>query len=231
MTRSAAKREMAVPDPLKAMLSFDIERALHVRGYGFVAGVDEVGRGPLAGPVAAAAVILDPAAIPPGLADSKTLAAGDREHAYRAILSDAVAVGVGFATAREIDAVNIRQATFLAMRRALTALHVGPHYIVVDGRDVPPGWTGPAEAIVRGDGLCASIAAASIVAKVTRDRLMVRQHQRDPRYGFDRHKGYATRDHRSALAEHGPSPLHRLSFAPCVSDVDEAVPEDGETIS
>ena len=191
------------------------EKALFAAGYEFVAGVDEVGRGPLAGPVTAAAVILDRRNVPKGLADSKALACEHREAAYHEIMMRAVAVGVGFATAVEIDGINIRQATFLAMARALAALSARPHYIVVDGRDLPAGWNGPGEAIIKGDASCASIAAASIVAKVMRDRLMVRQHQRDPRYGFDRHKGYATRDHREALAQHGPSSFHRRSFAPC----------------
>ena len=181
-------------------------------------GVDEVGRGPLAGPVTAAAVVLDPRRPVSGLNDSKTLAPEVRADIYRAIVLDAAAVGVGFATVEEIDAINIRQATFLAMRRALAALPVAPDYLVVDGRDLPCGWTGPAVAMIKGDATCASIAAASIVAKVMRDRMMLRQHGHDPRYGFDRHKGYATAEHRDALQRFGPSTFHRRSFAPCAGD-------------
>jgi ribonuclease HII len=196
-------------------LKLRLEAKLRRRGFSYVAGVDEVGRGPLAGPVTAAAVILDARNVPDGLADSKALAAELREGLYVEIASWAVAVGVGFATPREIDGINIRQATFLAMRRALAALPVAADYCLIDGVDLPTAWTGPGEAIVKGDATCASIAAASIVAKVMRDRLMVRQHRRDPRYGFDQHKGYATPDHREALVAHGPSSFHRLSFAPC----------------
>ena len=178
-------------------------------------GVDEVGRGPLAGPVTAAAVILDPKRLPSGLNDSKALAPEIRAEIYQAIILSATAVGVGFATVEEIDGINIRQATFLAMRRALAALPVSPDYLVVDGRDLPSGWIGPAEAIIKGDATCASIAAASIVAKVMRDRMMLRQHGHDPRYGFDRHKGYATAEHRDAISRFGPSSFHRRSFSPC----------------
>ncbi len=181
-------------------------------------GVDEVGRGPLAGPVTAAAVILDPRNVPAGLQDSKALAAEFRERAFEIIMVRAVAVGVGFATVAEIDGINIRQATFLAMRRALAALPVLPDYLVVDGNDMPSGWTGAGHSIIKGDATCASIAAASIVAKVIRDRMMLRQHRHDPRYGFDRHKGYATADHREALLRFGPSAFHRRSFAPCADD-------------
>jgi ribonuclease HII len=214
--RSAAAkpRDAALPSLVLAR-----ERELFGQGFRFVVGVDEVGRGPLAGPVTAAAVILDPDDVPDGIADSKALPAEARDEVCRAILLRARAVGIGFATAVEIDAVNIRQATFLAMRRALAALPLLPDYLLVDGRDVPPARDGarplPAEAIVKGDATCASIAAASIVAKVARDRLMVRQHGHDPRYGFDRHKGYATAEHRDALLRHGPSRFHRRSFAPC----------------
>jgi ribonuclease HII len=198
-----------------AGLRLKLEAKLRRRGFCYVAGVDEVVRGPLAGPVTAAAVILDARNVPDGLADSKALGPELRDSLYVEIASWAIAVGVGFATPREIDEINIRQATFLAMRRALAALPVLADYCLVDGVDVPAAWAGPGEAIVKGDATCASIAAASIVAKVMRDRLMVRQHRRDPRYGFDQHKGYATPEHRVALVTHGPSSFHRLSFAPC----------------
>nr|WP_309242802.1 ribonuclease HII [Lichenibacterium sp. 6Y81] len=177
-----------------------------------MAGVDEAGRGPLAGPVSAAAVILDPAALPPGIDDSKALTAEKREALFDAILGSALAVGVGLAPAAEIDAVNIRQATFAAMRRAVRALAVAPDHLLIDGRDVPPGLPCPARALVKGDALSLSIAAASIVAKVTRDRLMVRLDALHPGYGFRIHKGYPTAAHRAAIMRHGPTPFHRLSF-------------------
>ena len=194
---------------------FDRERDLIGRGFPHVAGVDELGRGPLAGPVAAAAVILDPRDLPDGVDDSKALSEARREALYEVILARAMAVGIGFASPREIDRHNIRQATFLAMARAVAALAVRPHHLLVDGNDLPTTLGLPGEAIVGGDALCVSIAAASVVAKVTRDRLMVHLDRAWPHYGFARHKGYATAAHRAALARHGPSPAHRASFAPC----------------
>ncbi len=193
---------------------FRMERSLIRRGVFPVAGVDEAGRGPLAGPVAAAAVILDPKSLPPGLDDSKRLTREAREALYDDILARALAVAVGFASAAEIDRVNIRQATFLAMRRALGALAAPPRHALVDGNDLAPRLPCPGEAIVRGDGLIASIAAASIVAKVTRDRLMSRLCAHYPVYGFSRHAGYPTAEHLAAIGAHGPCPYHRLSFRP-----------------
>lgn len=178
-----------------------------------LAGIDEVGRGPLAGPVVAAAVILDPARVPHGLDDSKKLSAALREELFGEIAESALAIGVASATAVEIDALNIRQATLLAMRRAVAALPVTPLKVLVDGND-PPVLSCPGEAIVQGDGLVASIAAASIVAKVTRDRMMARLCRRYPAYGFSTHVGYGTARHRTAIREHGPCPEHRYSFAP-----------------
>ena len=206
-----------------AGLRLGIETKLRRRGLQFVAGVDEVGRGPLAGPVTAAAVILDRRNLPDGIADSKAISPELRESVYHEIVMRALAVGVGFATPLEIDAINIRQATFLAMRRALVALAVAPDYCLVDGVDLPGQW--PGEALIKGDATCASIAAASIIAKVMRDRLMVRQHRQDPRYGFDQHKGYATVEHRQALVRHGPSAFHRRSFRPCGPSASD--PPDG----
>lgn len=188
------------------------ERGLRAGGFPLIAGVDEAGRGPLAGPVSAAAVILDPADVPDGIDDSKALSADERDSLCAAILARALAVGVGLASADEIDAVNIRQATFAAMRRAVRALPLAPHHLLVDGRDIPPGLPCPARALVKGDSLSLSIAAASIVAKVTRDRLMVRLHASHPAYGFETHKGYPTAAHRAAIAAHGPTPYHRRSF-------------------
>jgi ribonuclease HII len=198
---------MAVP-------TFRLERALLRQGVWPIAGIDEAGRGPLAGPVAAAAVILDPKNIPKGLNDSKLLAPDVREALYEDIVARAIGVSVSFASAAEIDAINIRQATFAAMRRALAALAVLPSHVLIDGNDLPPCLVCKGETLVKGDAKSASIAAASIVAKVTRDRLMRRLCTVHPVYGFSRHAGYATRAHLAAIAEHGPSPYHRLTFAP-----------------
>jgi ribonuclease HII len=191
-----------------------MERQLARRGVWPVAGVDEAGRGPLAGPVAAAAVILDPQNLPRGVNDSKLLTSDAREELFEAIMARALAVAIGFASAAEIDAVNIRQATFLAMRRALGALSARPAYALIDGNDLAPGLCCPGETIVRGDGAILSIAAASIVAKVARDRLMRRLCAIYPVYGFSQHAGYGTRAHLAAIEAHGPCPYHRLSFSP-----------------
>ncbi|HTV34429.1 MAG TPA: ribonuclease HII [Methylocella sp.] len=198
---------------LKA-LDFRTERRLLRRGIWPVAGVDEAGRGPLAGPVAAAAVILDPQHVPAGLNDSKKLSAKEREARYEAIRATALGAAVALASAEEIDALNIRQATFLAMRRALAALTPAPRHILFDGREAPPELPIQAEAIIGGDGLIASIAAASILAKVTRDRLMTELAEFYPAYRFAEHFGYATKAHLAAIAAHGPCPLHRKTFRP-----------------
>ena len=194
--------------------TFRLERALIRRGVWPIAGMDEVGRGPLAGPVAAAAVILDPKNIPGGLNDSKLLSPPAREGLYEDIVARALGVSVAFASVAEVDAINIRQATFAAMRRALNGLAVLPLHVLVDGNDLPPDLLCPGETLVKGDARSASIAAASIIAKVTRDRLMRRLCREYPAYGFARHAGYPTRAHLQAIAMHGPSPYHRLSFAP-----------------
>ena len=194
--------------------TFSRETQLLARGMSPVAGIDEVGRGPLAGPVAAAAVILDPQNLPSGLADSKALSARAREHLFEAILDSALAVGLGLASAAEIDRFNIRQATFLAMRRACTALAITPAFALIDGRDIPPGLGCGGQAIIKGDALSLSIAAASIIAKVTRDRLMLRLALRYPCYGFAANMGYPTAAHRRALAAFGPCEFHRLTFGP-----------------
>ena len=192
---------------------FSRERDAIRKGLWPLAGVDEVGRGPLAGPVVAAAVILDPNAVPQGLRDSKALSAARREELFIEIAGSALAVGIAGATAVEIDAINIRQATLLAMRRAVAALALAPVCVLVDGND-PPMLACSCEAIIQGDASIASIAAASIMAKVTRDRMMARLCRRYPAYGFTRHVGYGTPEHRAALSEHGPCPEHRYSFAP-----------------
>ncbi|HEY8033515.1 MAG TPA: ribonuclease HII [Methylocella sp.] len=193
---------------------FRVERNLLKRGIWPVAGIDEAGRGPLAGPVAAAAVILDPGKLPRGLNDSKLLTPDERERLYDVILLNATAVAIAFASAAEIDRINIRQATFSAMRQALFALAVAPRHVLIDGNDLPPGLGLPAGTIVKGDAICSSIAAASIVAKVTRDRLMRRLCRLYPAYRFSEHFGYGTPAHLAAIALHGPCPFHRLSFKP-----------------
>jgi len=178
-----------------------------------VAGVDEVGRGPLAGPVIAAAVILDPSRPIIGLRDSKKLSAGRRAELAQIIESQALAVGIGRAEVAEIDLLNILRASLLAMERAVANLALQPDVVYVDG-NVTPSLAMPAVAVIGGDDRVASISAASIVAKVFRDREMDRAAAHYPNYGFERHKGYATAAHLEAIERFGPSPLHRLSFAP-----------------
>src|SRR5471032_1570839 len=180
---------------------------------GLVAGVDEAGRGPLAGPVVAAAVILNRAKIPKGLNDSKQLSAERRDELFSHIMFSALAVGVGEAGVVEIDLINIRQATHMAMARAVRALQFQPAFALVDGNDAP-ALPCPCDTIVEGDAKSVSIAAASIIAKVTRDRMMAALHREHPQYGWIRNKGYGTPEHLSALARLGPTPHHRRSFAP-----------------
>lgn len=207
-----------MPQKATTVPDFRRERRLGKKALWPVAGIDEVGRGCLAGPVAAAAVILDPARIPRGLNDSKCLAADVREALYEKILNSALAVAVAFVTAEDIDRINIRQASLSAMRRALAGLAVAPRYVLIDGNDLPDNLCCPGETLIKGDGLSSSIAAASIVAKVARDRLMARLCRAHPAYGFSRHVGYATQEHLDAIARHGPCPYHRLTFSPfCTS--------------
>jgi ribonuclease HII len=195
------------------MLHYRHEKRL-MAGLGSpVCGVDEAGRGPLAGPVVAAAVILTPGRFPKGLNDSKQLTEETRESLYPLIMEMAVAVGVGEASVGEIDLVNIRQATHLAMARAVRALAVQAAIALVDGND-PPALPCPCETLVRGDGISLSVAAASIVAKVIRDRLMVALHQQHPGYNWASNKGYGTPEHYSGLMLHGVTVHHRRSFAP-----------------
>ena len=189
------------------------ENALRRRGYGRVAGVDEVGRGCLAGPVVAAAVVLDPERPVRGLRDSKLLTPAARERLYADIVQRAAAWSLGAVEAGEIDRINIHNAALLAMRDALARLAPPPDFVLVDGFALP-GLRVPQRALVKGDRRCAAIAAASIVAKVTRDRQMRRLHADDPRFGFDSHKGYATRQHLAAIERHGAAPAHRRSFRP-----------------
>lgn len=180
---------------------------------GLMAGVDEAGRGPLAGPVVAAAVILDELQPIDGLADSKKLSARQREALFDAIRARALCSSIAVATVEEIDALNILQATMLAMRRAVEGLRLKPALVQVDGNRVPPLEV-PAQAIVKGDAKVQAISAASILAKVHRDRLCDELHRAHPQYGFDGHKGYPTADHLAALRLHGPCPQHRRSFGP-----------------
>ena len=188
-----------------------LENALRRAGFVHVAGCDEVGRGCLAGPVVAAAVVLHPDRHIPGVCDSKTVPAAERERLYDQILRAAVAWAVGEADPIEIDRINIHQASLKAMQRAVLQLAPLPDIVLVDAfrvPDLPMAQRG----VPHGDRRCSAIAAASIVAKVTRDRQMLVLHGRDPRYGFDRHKGYATADHLEAVARYGYSDVHRRSF-------------------
>lgn len=192
--------------------TYELETDALRAGAKLVAGVDEAGRGPLAGPVVVAAIVLDPDAIPEGIADSKLLTAPRREALFAA-LTGCARISVAVASAREIDRLNIRQATLNAMRRAVSALPAAPCHVLVDGND-PPKLDCGVRAVVDGDMQCLSIAAASVIAKVTRDRIMVRLARCHPGYGFDSHKGYSTRGHLDALARLGPCAAHRQSFAP-----------------
>ena len=174
-------------------------------------GVDEAGRGPLAGPVCAAAVILPPELRIPGLNDSKKLTAKRREEIYEILCAEAVSFGVAFATVEEIQELNIKGAAYLAMERAIAELDPAPVLALVDGNDKNT-LSVPSIKVVGGDGLCASIAAASVLAKVTRDRYMLELDEQYPQYGFASHKGYGTKAHYAALREYGPSPVHRPDF-------------------
>jgi len=195
---------------------------------GPICGVDEVGRGPLAGPVVAAAVILDRRRIPKRLNDSKQLSEDDREELYPRIMEMAVAVGVGEASVGEIDLVNIRQATHLAMARAVRALAVAAEFALVDGNDAP-ALPCKCDTLVDGDARSVSIAAASIIAKVTRDRMMARLHDEHPGYNWKSNKGYGTPEHYDGLRLHGVTIHHRRSFGPIRNILQGRIPEDGDT--
>ncbi|MGC9518249.1 MAG: ribonuclease HII [Desulfuromonadaceae bacterium] len=193
-------------------MTFQFERCLYTQGYHAVAGIDEAGRGPLAGPVVAAAVILPQTCDLPGLTDSKKLSIKQRERLFRAIRLQAVAIGTGFVTVPRIEEINILQATLEAMRMAVESLSVTPDYLLIDGIntiEMPVAQ----EALKQGDSRSLSIAAASVIAKVTRDRMMRAYAHRYPRYGFEAHKGYGTAEHRRLIATHGPCPIHRRTFA------------------
>ena len=197
----------------RALPDFAREASALAAGARVIAGVDEVGRGPLCGPVTAAAVVLDPARIPAGLADSKALSHA-RRVALAAELAQVAQVSVAHASVEEIDRLNILHAAMLAMRRAVEGLTAAPDLVLVDGNRIPPGLPCPAQAVVKGDAQVLSIAAASIVAKVARDAIMVDLAQQFPAYGWDRNAGYPTRDHLQALLDFGVTPWHRRSFRP-----------------
>ena len=190
---------------------WEIENSCYCEEIQVICGVDEAGRGPLAGPVCAAAVILPKDLELPGLTDSKKLTDKKRRELFPLIQEQAIAYGIGLATEQEIDEINILQATFLAMQRALDQLTVKPDLALIDGnRQKDFGL--PVKTVVKGDSLSANIAAASILAKVTRDNLMVEMAETYPQYGFEIHKGYGTKAHYAALREHGASPIHRMTF-------------------
>jgi len=190
---------------------WEIENSCFAEGFQVICGVDEAGRGPLAGPVCAAAVILPANAVIPGLNDSKKLSDKKRRELVPIIQQTALAYGIAFADEKEIDEINILQATYLAMQRAINMLSVKPDLALVDGNRAGDFGV-PVKTVVKGDSLSASIAAASVLAKVTRDDLMLSLAEKYPQYGFDVHKGYGTKAHYAALTEHGPSEIHRKTF-------------------
>ena len=199
----------------------EFERAARLCGYRRIAGIDEAGRGPLAGPVVAAAVVLPTRCRFSGIDDSKQLSEGQRERLYAAILKQAVGMGIGSADVGEIDRLNILEATRLAMRRAVAQLTPPPDYLLIDAVTLP-GIRISVRPIIKGDSLSLSIAAASIIAKVTRDRLMAKYHEMFPEYDFLSHKGYCTTGHLQRLTRHGPCSIHRRTFLP-VHEVISAV--------
>ena len=191
--------------------NLSIEHLIWQTGISRIAGIDEAGRGPLAGPVVAAAVVFEPYVWIEGVTDSKKLSAAKRERFYELIVENAATYGVGVVDNLEIDRINIRQATFKAMRMALGRMKASPEYILVDGEELP-GSIYRQEGLIKGDSRSFTIAAASILAKVTRDRLLAEYHENFPLYGFDRHKGYGTKEHREMILKHGPCKWHRKTF-------------------
>ncbi len=192
-------------------MDYTYEHNAYLRGFTAVCGIDEAGRGPLAGPVCAAAVLLPEGLVIDGLNDSKKLSEKKRELLFPVIQENALAFGIGFADEKEIDEINILQATFLAMRRAFDAMQRRCDYVLVDGNRMPP-MPVPGETVVKGDAKSPSIAAASILAKVSRDRVMLEYAKQYPEYQFEKHKGYGTKAHVEALHAFGPSPIHRRTF-------------------
>lgn len=194
------------------MPDYEFEKAAVNSGFSCICGVDEAGRGPLAGPVCAAAVILPEGAVIEGLDDSKKLTEKKRERLYDIIKETAVAYSVAYGTLEEIETVNILEATYLAMNRAIEGLSVKPDFALIDGNRVPRGIKIPCEIIVKGDSKSMSVAAASVLAKVTRDRLMLEYDKKYPEYNFKKHKGYGTKEHTELIKQYGPCEIHRLSF-------------------
>lgn len=194
------------------MPDYEFEKAAVNSGFSCICGVDEAGRGPLAGPVCAAAVILPEGAVIEGLDDSKKLTEKKREKLYDIIKETAVAYSVAYGTLEEIETVNILEATYLAMNRAIEGLNVKPDFALIDGNRVPRGIKIPCETIVKGDSRSMSVAAASVLAKVTRDRLMLEYDKKYPKYNFKKHKGYGTKEHTELIKQYGPCEIHRLSF-------------------
>ena len=193
------------------MSLYEMENSLRAEGLRLICGVDEAGRGPLAGPVYAAAVILPEACVIDGLNDSKKLTEKRREALFSVIEREAVAFGIGVASEAEIDEMNILRATYLAMNRAIEKLPLQPDLCLIDGNR-NEGIAFPSRTVIGGDAKCACIAAASVLAKVSRDRVMLEMDKKYPEYGFAQHKGYGTKAHYAALREYGPSPIHRLTF-------------------
>lgn len=194
------------------MPDFELEIAAKEKGYSFVCGVDEAGRGPLAGPVCAAAVILPENCVIEGLNDSKKLSEKKREALFDIVIEKALAYYIAYGTVEEIEKFNILEATFIAMNRAIDSLPIKADYALIDGNRIPKGISIPCETVVKGDSKSCSIAAASILAKVTRDRLMQEYHEQYPQYGFIKHKGYGTKEHYAAIEQHGICEIHRPSF-------------------
>lgn len=194
------------------MPDYEFEKAAVNSGFSCICGVDEAGRGPLAGPVCAAAVILPEGAVIEGLDDSKKLTEKKRERLYDIIKETAVAYSVAYGTLEEIETVNILEATYLAMNRAIEGLNIKPDFALIDGNRVPRGINIPCETIVKGDSKSMSVAAASVLAKVTRDRLMLEYDKKYPEYNFKKHKGYGTKEHTELIKQYGPCEIHRLSF-------------------
>jgi len=194
------------------MPDLEIEKTAIAKGYRLVCGVDEAGRGPLAGPVCAAAVILPDGCEIEGLNDSKKLTEKKREVLFDIVKEKAVAYAIAFASVEEIERFNILEATFIAMNRAIDSLNITPDYALIDGNRTPKGIKIPCETVIKGDAKSASIAAASILAKVTRDRLLLEYDEQYPEYNFKKHKGYGTKEHTDLILKYGVSPIHRPSF-------------------
>ena len=194
------------------MPDYEYEKAAVTRGFKYICGVDEAGRGPLAGPVCAAAVILPEDACIPGLNDSKKLSEKKREQLFDVITGKALAYSVAYGTLEEIEKLNILEATFLAMNRAVEGLALKPDFALIDGNRAPKGIKIPCETVVKGDAKSMSVAAASVLAKVSRDRLMLEYDKKYPLYDFKKHKGYGTKEHTELIKKYGPCEIHRLSF-------------------